>query len=246
MNRISCIICAYNESGRIGAILLAVKDHPLLHEVIVVNDGSSDDTLSYLEEYPELHLITYPENKGKTYALSRGIDASEGELIMLLDADLTGITAEDVSALAAPVLDGSAQVSISMRSNSLWIYRMLGLDFVSGERVLPRTLLSDGIIAMQALPRWGGEAFINNLIIKHKLRMAVVKWPHVYNVRKYEKVGAWQGFLEETRMIGDALSVLTVWGTVTQNLGLLRLKIRYPYSSRSSSQETTLLQSKIQ
>jgi glycosyltransferase involved in cell wall biosynthesis len=121
MNRISCIICAYNESGRIGAILLAVKDHPLLHEVIVVNDGSSDDTLSYLEEYPELHLITYPENKGKTYALSRGIDASEGELIMLLDADLTGITAEDVSALAAPVLDGSAQVSISMRSNSLWI-----------------------------------------------------------------------------------------------------------------------------
>ena len=243
MNRISCIICAYNESERIEAILCAVKDHPILHEIIVVNDGSSDDTLTHLAKYPGVRLITYSENRGKTYALGRGIDASEGELIMLLDADLTGITSENISELAAPVLDGKAQVSISMRSNSLWIYRMLGLDFVSGERVMPKSLLADGIATMQALPRWGGEAFINQLIIKNKMRLAVVRWSNVYNVRKYEKVGAWRGFVEETRMIGDALSVLTLWGAVTQNVGLLKLKVRLSATHRSSFLGTILQRS---
>jgi glycosyltransferase involved in cell wall biosynthesis len=221
--RISAVVCAYNEADRIRHILEAVSHHPALIEVIVVNDGSTDDTEALLKDYPCIRRISYAPNRGKTYALSQGIAAAQGDYLMLLDADLTGVTAADIQALADPVLHGHADVSISLRSNSLALYQALGLDFVSGERVLPAWLMGEAIAEMERLPRWGGEAFINNLIIRERLSIAVVRWRDVFNIRKYKKLGRWRGMLAELSMIGDAFRVLSPWGTVQQNLALLRL-----------------------
>ena len=169
-------------------------------------------------------------NKGKTYALSRGIAAAKGDYLMLLDADLTGVTSSDVTALAAPVIGGRADVSISLRRNSLALYRTIGLDFVSGERVLPISLVRDAVETMQKLPRWGGEAFMNDLIIQKGLRVAVVDWPRVFNIRKYDKV------LDEIDMMRDALKVLSPWGVVRQNLALLALVRRCARENRKFRQ----------
>jgi glycosyltransferase involved in cell wall biosynthesis len=221
--RISCIVCAYNEADRIQRILEAVYRHPALLEVIVVNDGSTDATESLLKGYPEIRVLSYSPNRGKTYALTQGISAARGEHLMLLDADLAGVTAADIQALIDPVASGRADVSISLRSNSLPLYRLIGLDFVSGERILPAWLLADAIASMERLPRWGGEAFINDLIIREGLSIAVVDWPRVFNVRKYTKVGLIRGLFAELAMVGDAVRVLSPWGAVRQNLQLLRL-----------------------
>ena len=221
--RISCIVCAYNEADRIRHILEAVYRHPALLEVIVVNDGSTDATETLLEGYPEIRVLSYSPNRGKTYALTQGISAARGEHLMLLDADLAGVTAPDIQALIDPVASGRADVSISLRSNSLAIYRLIGLDFVSGERILPAWLLADAIPAMERLPRWGGEAFINDMIIRQGLSIAVVDWPRVFNVRKYSKVGFVRGVFAELAMVSDAFRVLSPWGAVRQNLQLLKL-----------------------
>lgn len=221
--RISCIVCAYNEADRIRHILEAVYRHPALMEVIVVNDGSTDATETLLEGYPEIRVLSYAPNRGKTYALTQGISAARGEHLMLLDADLAGVTAADIQALIDPVASGRTDVSISLRSNSLRLYRLIGLDFVSGERILPAWLLADAIKEMERLPRWGGEAFINDLIIRHGLSIAVVDWPRVFNVRKYRKVGLIRGFFAEFAMVGDAFRVLSPLGAVRQILELLKL-----------------------
>jgi glycosyltransferase involved in cell wall biosynthesis len=226
--RISCIVCAYNEAERIGAILEAVNRHPALHEVIVVNDGSTDATEALLADYPQVRVISYAPNRGKTYALSRGIAVARGEFLMLLDADLAGVRAADIQALANPVVDGWADVSISLRRNSLALYRSIGLDFVSGERVIPARLGREAIAAMQRLPRWGGEAFINGLITRDRLSIAVVDWPGVFNIRKFHKVGRWRGMVEEIRMTLDAVRVLSPLGVLRQNLTLLSLVRRAP------------------
>ena len=226
--RISCVVCAYNEEDRIRNILDAVDGHPALSEIIVVNDGSTDETEALLATYPDIQVISYSPNRGKTYALSRGIAAAANNYLMLLDADLAGVTAADIDALADPVISGQADVAISLRQNSLGIYRRMGLDFVSGERVIPTALLRGAVAAMQALPRWGGEAFMNERIIKAGYGVAVVKWPAVFNVRKYRKLGRWRGFLSELAMIRDALGVISPWGVVRQNFGLLRLIRTHP------------------
>jgi glycosyltransferase involved in cell wall biosynthesis len=164
--------------------------------------------------------------------MSQGIAAASGDYIMLLDADLTGVTPADVQALADPVVAGRAQVSISLRSNSLALYRGLGLDFVSGERVIPARLIGEAVGAMEALPRWGGEVFINDLIIRQKMSIAVVDWPEVLNIRKYKKVGRWRGLFAELTMVGDAFRVLSPLGVVSQNIKLLKL-IKQPAGKRA-------------
>lgn len=145
---------------------------------------------------------------------------------MLIDADLDGLTAFDILALAEPVVSGVATVSLSLRANSLALYRVLGLDFVTGERLLPRALIATHVKAMERLPRWGGEVFMNRLITGSEAAIAVVDWTNVHNVRKGRKVGVWRGLLAELSMMVDVFRVLGPAEVIGQNLAMLRLVVR--------------------
>lgn len=87
-----------------------------------------------------------------------------------------------LDALARPVLSGEADVTLSMRGDSF--YRALGVDFVSGERVLPRALFRDVLDELAQTSRWGAEIFINELIISHRMRVGIVNWKGVRHVSK--------------------------------------------------------------
>ena len=95
---LSIIIPAYNESIRIVDTLNSIKSYLADNkkrwnssEVIVVSDGSSDDTddvvRSHAKEFPELKLVTYSDNRGKGYAIKQGVLASVGNLVLFTDAD---------------------------------------------------------------------------------------------------------------------------------------------------------------
>lgn len=61
-------------------------------EIIIVNDGSTDDTLEYLQEaeanIPAVRVISYTQNKGKGFAVKKGVNAALGEVVGFIDADL--------------------------------------------------------------------------------------------------------------------------------------------------------------
>ncbi|RZB37650.1 MAG: hypothetical protein SRB2_00752 [Desulfobacteraceae bacterium Eth-SRB2] len=94
---ISVIIPVYNEERRIGESLLKIRYYltrtALDYEIIVIDDGSTDNTKQVLKRYcPDItnfKIISYPINKGKGYALRQGVSASIGEIILLTDADLS-------------------------------------------------------------------------------------------------------------------------------------------------------------
>ncbi len=104
--RISCVICAYNEGERIAHVLDAVVGNPLFGEIIVIDDGCTDDTVARVREYSSVTLHSHSPNQGKSYALARGVLAAQCENVMLLDADLMGLSPEHIESLAAPVLQG--------------------------------------------------------------------------------------------------------------------------------------------
>ena len=120
---ISIVIAAYNEEQRIGESLLKVRNYldgqDLEYEIIVVDDGSMDNTKQVVEDYvPEitnLKIISYPKNKGKGYALKQGVLASKGELVLASDADLS-TPIEELSSLLPLISNHEYDVVIGSRA----------------------------------------------------------------------------------------------------------------------------------
>ncbi len=198
---VSCIIAAWNEGPRIGAVLTALAAHPLLAEVIVVDDGSGDDTAAVAAGFAGVQVLRLPRNGGKSAAVLAGAALARQPLVLLLDADLSGLEAAAVTRLLAPVLAGSADVAISLRGNAPLAWRLIGLDYISGERVVPRAMLLQ--LAGQPLARFGIEVALNRIWLAERCRIAIVRWPQVRSPAKAAKQGLVAGIRADLRMLRD-------------------------------------------
>lgn len=91
--KLSIVIPCYNEGFRIAQTVKTVKEFlsnkGYSWEIILVNDGSKDNTLEKAKQISDVTLITYDINRGKGYALRQGVAKSQGEYICLSDADLS-------------------------------------------------------------------------------------------------------------------------------------------------------------
>ncbi len=116
---LSVIVPAYNEAATIEAVLervLALGD--LLAEVIVVDDGSTDETLAIARRVakrsPRIHVESLERNSGKTAAVARGIERAAGEIVIIQDADMEYDPGE-IPELIDPILRGEADVVYGSR-----------------------------------------------------------------------------------------------------------------------------------
>lgn len=101
---LSIVIPAYNEARRLPRTLAALAQHLANRsercEVIVVDDGSRDDTAEVVRaaQLPGLRLIAYQPNRGKGYAVRTGMLSASGAVVAFMDADLsTDLAALDVA-----------------------------------------------------------------------------------------------------------------------------------------------------
>mgnify|MGYP000026379905 CR=1 FL=1 len=218
---LTCLVPAYNEAARIGGVLDVLADHPLLDTVIVVDDGSTDGTAD-VAAAKGVRVLRTPGNVGKTRALALGLGLVATRHVMLIDADLSGLTPEAITALAAPVLSGAAGASISLRGNAPRSWRLIGVDYISGERVLPVALLAGQEAALARLPRFGFEVFLNHRMRAAGLRVAIVRWPGVASPSKAAKRGLRAGIAADIAMIRDIFRAVGPRACLGQILWLRR------------------------
>ena len=82
--KVSCIICAYNERSRIGNILNVSSNHPLIDEIIVVDDGSSDNLGKEIIKFEGVRYIKHNKNLGKSFSMLDGCYKAKNKFVLFL------------------------------------------------------------------------------------------------------------------------------------------------------------------
>jgi glycosyltransferase involved in cell wall biosynthesis len=214
--RLSVVMPAYNERATIQAILARVEGTALAHEILVVDDGSTDGTRELLNsltaQHPRLRVLLHQHNQGKGAALRTGIRAASGDIVLIQDADLE-YDPRDYPALLQPILEGKADVVYGSRflggprrSTMFWhmvanqlltfmtniLYNSILSDMETGYKVFRREVI-------QALPlrarRFDFEPEITAKLLKRHVRIYEV--PITFNPREYaegKKIGLKDAF----------------------------------------------------
>jgi glycosyltransferase involved in cell wall biosynthesis len=119
---VSLVVAAYNGAAEIEETLAAVRAYfdkqPYPHEVVVVNDGSTDGTRAVLaaiaRDYPQLRVLDNAANVGKGASIRRGVLAATGRFVFFTDADLA-YPIDGLPTLLQPLWEGTHAVAVGSR-----------------------------------------------------------------------------------------------------------------------------------
>ena len=197
--KVSAIIAAYNEQDTIADVVRAVEGHPLVSEIIVVDDGSSDAT-SARARGTSARVITLEQNAGKAGAMNAGVRAAINDAILFLDADILGLTHEIITLTVTPVLAGRCGMFVAIRARrTYWMNRLLYfIPVLGGERALTKDI-------WRLVPRIYRKGFqieiaLNYYTKKSGHKMAFGVMPGLSQVIKEKKRGFWLGLWQRMKM----------------------------------------------
>jgi dolichyl-phosphate beta-glucosyltransferase len=205
---LSIIIPAYNESARIGPaleqVLACIHERNWQAEVIVVNDGSRDDTAEIVRGFaaqdPIVRLVENPTNRGKGYSVRNGVLHGTGKIIMFTDADLSS-PIEETERLLDSIKKG-ADIAIGSRwldrgrqtKHQPWYRQLFGRCFNAVTRLVMGLPFADTqcgfkafrrdaahtIFQLQRIDRWGFDPELLFIALKrgYTVEEVPVTWGH--------------------------------------------------------------------
>lgn len=184
--RVAAIIPAWNEASTVGAVVYAALDARLVHEVIVVDNASSDGTGAAAEGHGA-HVVHEPV-AGKGQALRAGVAASDADVLVFLDADLIGLRPEHVDDLVAVVQRGEADMACGLFdrgpvANPIFLE---GLPVLTGQRALRRELFER--LQPADVRGYRVEAALNSLVARDDLVRVDRVLPGLWHRTKEEKL----------------------------------------------------------
>ena len=189
-NKVTAVVCCYNEEDRIGAVLEVLSNHKLIKEVIVVNDGNQDNSADIIKGYP-VKLIQNPNRLGKGQALKQAMRHIKTELTFMCDADLIGLTGKHVSSLIEPVLRNDKLMTIAVldkywHMNSSFIKKHFMVILINGTRVLKSDHLREAC-ENELSAGWGVETVINHTLNGKGITIKKIDLKNVKDVMKTRK-----------------------------------------------------------
>ena len=232
----SIVIPAYNESGRLRPTLdklLAYAEQKQWDiEILVVNDGSRDDTADIVRRYasthPQVVLVENPGNHGKGYSVRNGMLHARGDVCLFTDADLSSPIDEaqklfDAIAAGADIAIGSRWLRADLQTERQPLYRQLlgriynlvlriflGLNFADTQCGFKafRRAATQRIFPLQHIERWGFDPEI--LFLARKLGFRVKEVPVVWAHSEGTRLSP---FRDGVRMFGEVLRIR--WNAMT-------------------------------
>jgi glycosyltransferase involved in cell wall biosynthesis len=232
LSSISIVIPAYNEEKRLPTTLRDVMEYLRSggwsrHEILVVNDGSSDGTSRVVEEFarscPEIRLLENPGNRGKGYSIRHGMMKAEGDWVLFTDSDLSAPIAE-LDKLLRAARERNAAIVIGSRAldrslidvHQSWFRETAGRIFNLLTRMLTGLKFHDTqcgfklfesraakeAFGRQLIERWGFDVEV--LFIARKLGFKTVEVPVRWSHSEGTKVNM---IRDSARMFADLFRV---------------------------------------
>ncbi len=208
--KVCAVVPAYNEGKRILPVLDTLAASPCVHEIIVVDDGSLDDTYDVIMGHAvcgtdRARILRHSPNRGKGSAMRTGAEATDADVLVFFDADLIGLTPPQVECVVHPVVMGKAVMSLGVfRGGRGWttLAQILAPN-ISGQRAIRRDVF-------QAIPcltkaGYGVELAITNYVLGEGLPIARVVLRDVTHPMKEEKLGFFRGAKARFRMYWQML-----------------------------------------
>lgn len=217
----SVIVCAYNEETTIKNVVLSISQSLIASEIIVVNDGSTDNTQKIIEELKEeivIRNIHLKKNKGKGFAMAVGVENATGEIIVFIDADLSNLKGEHFSQLTNPLFNKEADMVLGQATETLINYGINPFKSFTGERALLKEDIKP-IIDKMKTSRFGVETLLNLYYQSLGKTVKYVMLKNLEHPTKFDKTSslkATKEFLHEGHEI--ALTVIKNYNLIAKTI----------------------------
>ncbi len=222
----TCIIPIFNEEKRVAYILSIVSKVQEITQIICVDDASTDGSVNVIrKQFPRIRLLSLTQNKGKSAAVEYALKEADGEIILIMDADISGITKEELSkAVSIMQAEHHIDMLILRRMKApLEVKLSRSETVISGERILRK---KDFLEILKTNPKgYQLEISINMYMMNNQKK--VFWFPcSTTHLMKRDKYGFLKGLMKEIAMHWDCMKYAGFINYVRQFLFFARDK--YP------------------
>lgn len=229
-SEISAILPSYNEARNVRTVLDVLQRSDFLDELILVDDGSDDETLAILQDFAgqeaRARVLHHETNLGKGQAVFTGWAAASGSVILLLDSDLKNLTPDHLRALLAPILDHRADMTLGVfRGGHINTdFSHWATPFLTGQRALRADLLKH--VSRAASAGYGFEVALTVAARQAGYRTRLVPLRGVWHPPSEFHRGGWNGARQRMRMYSQ---IIHAWWVASSEQ---HPKMRQFFSSR--------------
>jgi len=209
MDKATAIICVYNEQDTVKDVIITTSLEEHIDEIIVVNDGSSDNSKTIIDSLKSrynLTVIHFDQNLGKGHAMTVGVENASHEIVVFIDADQTNIVPNYTTKLIMALVNKECDMAVGYTTVDFFKMEINIMKILAGERALFKSDIMP-ILDKLKESRFGVETLLYFYYISLGKSVKFTKLSGLSHRNKYKKAS----FKDATNnYIGEGWEIVSV------------------------------------